>query len=562
MNQDTANSPASGNGRKEPKFLDSQSCKDWLRSIPLTNIQLAHMEIVTQLTLFNRKGGDVPPLQRLKTMELLREPVAFLQEELAKKYQLRPVPFDSADQAAWDSAVELWQSMEMGYRLCLDGCSSGNKEIIDHIALITHRCLRYASLRVMEYYRGFRHVPPELWRNLHGAYLAAEAANITQQPVKDRLNTQTESTTCAAAYLHALLLHLANPYRMTPKQLALVNDMLDRWAGRAQLSSKPHAHKHMAPIGVDLAGDAPPLYQPGEMKEGRFLDTHRLGASLVKRIKMLKDGTPARDIGLGDECTAPACEPLLTSLFQLWCQGRPARSTQRRKAVPKTDITSGFPSMFFYINDRKPLIPPREEHFYGWRELDNLRMFGQTVRHEPTPAKVNPADYSLEIWDIRDESALGFGLERAAGRGSPLLHYQLLAIRPFDSQKFMLGLVRWITFDAKNGLQIGVSMLPGVPQPTTLRIPKPKEHTVDYAPAFVLPEMPALKEPATLVLPLGTYRESASLDIFFDHQSQTVELTELVDRGADFDRACYRVTAIHEESKEPEKPDWAKEIPQ
>ena len=58
--------------------------------------------------------------------------------------------------------------------------------------------------------------------------------------------------------------------------------------------------------------------------------------------------------------------------------------------------------------------------------------------------------------------------------------------------------------------------------------------------AFLLPEIPALKEPATLVLPHGWYGPNKQLELHID-DTLIVRLTQIIDRGADFERVAFEV---------------------
>lgn len=524
------------NNRHEPKFSDAEQCKSWLRGLPLTNVTLAHAEIVTQLTLLNRNGGAIAPLERLRILELLREPVAFLQGEQAKRYQFKPLPFGHADQATWDDVMELWQGMETGYRHCLT-LSESEGELREHRALIIQRCLRYVSQRMTEHYHAYRLLPPALWRDLHALYSHAETAGIELQPLRDRLNHYLNATTCAATYVQALLTYLANPYQLAPRQLALVGEILDKWAPRCTLATQPPDPHHFAPISVNPAGDKAPAYLEGNGTAPRYLDTTRLGGTLSQRIKWLRGGrSKPQEVGLPEDCTQPVCEALLLSLYQLWCGGRPKRGMQRRKAVPKAELCFDFPATYFHLAG-KPFAPPKAAHFYGVREMEDLRLFGHAASREKTaPPPAQGGDYPLEVWDIRDESAQGYGLERLPGKGAPILHYQLLAIRPFDSEHFALGHIRWLTFDGENSLQMGITLLPGIPDPVIVRVVHGNDPEPRTEPAFLLPEVAALREQASLVTPPGFYRPDALLEVFDMEGMVTVRLTAMLEKGADFER--------------------------
>src|SRR5499427_2519800 len=74
----------------EPEFKDASGCAKWLLTVPLINVGPAHtrlLEAIDELYAFK-----VSPAERLKILELLREPVAFVQKEQSKKFASRPAP--------------------------------------------------------------------------------------------------------------------------------------------------------------------------------------------------------------------------------------------------------------------------------------------------------------------------------------------------------------------------------------------------------------------------------------------------------------------------------------
>ena len=71
-------------------FTDSAGCKRWLDQLTLTNVQLTQQVLTTQLA--NLASAQLPPLERLKILETLREAVHFVQAESAKRYCGKPLP--------------------------------------------------------------------------------------------------------------------------------------------------------------------------------------------------------------------------------------------------------------------------------------------------------------------------------------------------------------------------------------------------------------------------------------------------------------------------------------
>ena len=316
------NSPALPEPALSPQFSDAITCRQWLKTLPLTNVPLAHAALTAQMELLNRT--PFAPLERLKINELLRDPIAFVQLEMAKKYLGKPLPLEIVQLNNWNSVVGLWAALGAAYRLSLQACLEGDSSVAAHAALITQRCLRYTGLQLVEHYRIYREIEKGVWQQAHELYALAEQRGYAMDVVRDSLNKQTDSATCAASYAQILLTNLADPYRLTPRQLSLLDRWLDKWGVRVTITATPPEDTSLSLIGVDLASSAPPVIVRDDVKlaNPRYLDTDRLATTFRKRIKQLRKNEDPAALGLGEDCVQPDCEALLTVLYQHWCRVR------------------------------------------------------------------------------------------------------------------------------------------------------------------------------------------------------------------------------------------------
>src|SRR2546422_653710 len=150
---------------------------------------------------------------------------------------------------------------------------------------------------------------------------------------------------------------------------------------------------------------------------------------------------------------------------------------------------------------------------------------------------------SCEEWQLEDESAQGLRMvRRGASPGVRLSHGQLVAVRPGEAKNFMLGQVRWL-MGAENGdVSAGVRLLPGLPQAIAVRATGLNAPNEKYFPALSLSKVPALNAPASLVLPPGWYKPKRVIELMTDPPTR-VALTEVLDRGTDFERLGYEAAS-------------------
>ena len=86
------------------QFIDSAGCKRWIDQLTLTNVQLTQQALTSQLASLG--AAQIAPLERLKILETLRDPVNFVQAESAKRYAAKPLPLDAVSSKAPPSLPE------------------------------------------------------------------------------------------------------------------------------------------------------------------------------------------------------------------------------------------------------------------------------------------------------------------------------------------------------------------------------------------------------------------------------------------------------------------------
>ena len=147
-------------------FTDARTCKEWLKSIPLTNIAQAQQNILDSLRVLNRSPEFVA-LERLTCMELMRDKVAFLLTEQRARYAGKTIPLAHGDNAAWMVSRTLLTEMESGYRRCWTDAAGEDSPLATHAALIVQRIMRYIGLQMLIAGFIYRRFDPALWMRLH-----------------------------------------------------------------------------------------------------------------------------------------------------------------------------------------------------------------------------------------------------------------------------------------------------------------------------------------------------------------------------------------------------------
>jgi hypothetical protein len=531
------------NPRAAPQFVDAQACKTWLASVPLANVAVAQQDLLGELEIFNR--FPTAAANRLAVLETLREPVSFVQLERAKQFTNRALPMAKAESAAFEDTVELWEQMRVGYMRCLHAAAGGDTAMRTQAGLLAQRLASYSGLKMFHYYRAYREVPASAWRSLHEVYAQAEKLGVAETDVKDYLNRDVHESSPRIAYVRALLLGAASPHELSQRQLTFVAYLLERWASKVELMRNPVVEGDgVPPFMTDLAADRVPERVDARTPlpaEPRYLDTRKLAKSLRNRVALLRKGESPAKLALGEDCVQPSCEQTLVFLFRQWCQAKPARTMAARGATVTAQLTNDMEAIHHYMSagSERRQVQARELTQQQRQELETLGHIRSVHNEQYTSER----GYALEDWKIEDDSATELHVVRPAGQGAKrYAHGQLVAVRPPDASGFILGQVRWLIGGAGGELRAGIKLMPGIATATSVRGTGLNDKSERPTCALAVAAVPAVKSPPTLVLPAGWFKPSRVLEVVGDNPHK-VRLTEVLERGSDFERVSYEAAA-------------------
>src|SRR3989475_1870796 len=317
--------PPSVKPRAAPDFTDSSGCAKWLQSLPLINVGPSHVRLLAQLD--ERNTCSRAPAERLKILELLREPVSFVQKEHSKKFSSRPAPLTKPEREILDSVHALWDALSYGYQHCLKAVAGGASAT--SAALMGQRVLWCTGRKMVAYYQAYHDISEREWKLLHSVYAFVEDRGVAGSEVAHPAH-KGRQTTCAETYAQVLLIDLANPGKLTPRQIELISLWLERWTPKVSIGRTPAAAGDgVAPLVIDLSSAAGASRRMPEGDTTRVLDIHELGSSLRKRVGLLRKGETPAALGLGEDVTAPLAESLLTMLYRRGGGGKETRAPPR-----------------------------------------------------------------------------------------------------------------------------------------------------------------------------------------------------------------------------------------
>lgn len=290
------------------------------------------------------------------------------------------------------------------------------------------------------------------------------------------------------------------------RQLTFVAFLLERWAEKVDLLKAAPAGEEIAPLVIDLESDFCPERDGPDAADPRYLDVKRLAKSLRNRIGLLRKGESPAKLALGEDCVQPSCEQLLVYLYRLWCQVRQPRGAERKKVADVAQASHDMAALHYYISGRVFKQPGHAKELTQ-QQRDQIATFGRvSTRDEDDYSVVH--GFVLEHWRLEDESTQGLKMvRRAADPGKRYSHGQLIGGKPAATAV----------------------------RPTGLNVQDAK-----YVPALSLTGVAAQSAPPSLVLPSGWFKPKRVIKVYVEGHVK-VRLTEMIERGSDFERVAYEM---------------------
>lgn len=516
-------------GAASAAFATVTDGRRWLGDQTLTNPGNMQRLLCEQVDLLNRQ--PLPLRQRFDILEMLHPQIAFVQEEISKRYTGKPLPLADAEAGAFNANMRLWQAVTTGYLRCLDEAITGGASERT-LATLVQCALATLLAEQVDRVRSFAQPGPEHWSHLHQLMAYAEERGIATTPTVDEARYGEQAVTPLAVYAEILLLHAINATEFATRPQRILR-WARLWSGKLSLLTEPPEDLQIVPMCVDLESSLPPSPFPARnAKRPRFLDTSTLAGSLKACLIGLSNGKTPVELQLGDDVSKNACEAMLQRLFQCWCKGGMQRPPDRQAATGTVEMAVGAESIWYQLAG-VPFKQPRPSDELLRREREEIATFGHVSGRAEMQA-VDTSKLTVEAdWQIVNESRNGMRLLHTAGKqGQRIGIGYLVALRRSPTEAFALASVRWLMMDAEGALHAGVQLMPGGATPISFRIAGVNAKD-PWRPAFVLCAEPA---PEQLVLPAVVFRVNRILEIE-GWPVRQFKLEKLIERSDQFERA-------------------------
>jgi hypothetical protein len=512
-------------------FADADSAKRWSKSLLITAVTPLYDAVRGQLRALS--AADFAPRERATIAEVMRDQVAHLHTELARRYAGKPQPAADREAEAADQAISLWHGLWEQYSACLKPLLEGDVELVGVKPKLLQRGLYVGKQLVIVYGLARRIPPPTLWQELHAYYRLAEILDCAVTAVSDDLQPHAVGISCYSTYCHAILLAMADPCALSVRQIELV----DRWLGQWGRKIFPYAQQRETEgpvILMDLDSAVPgwlaKLAPGGAPASMRYGYPGKLATSVRGRLKRLAAGATPAELQLGHDTSAEGSAALLAHLDKHWYQ-LPERARDASHDILQLSA-GGVQAAYFRVGGRTfdRQDPLGRLTFQGAQHLQTLGALTDYDRYKEDAER----NWPWEQW--HGECAWSAA---ALIRREPTYYRwfldQLVVVR--DDERTRLGYVTRVAASPPNELATSLSLWPGVPRSIAVR-----PSSIAFAEELPLPALllaASEQEPVSLIVPPRTFNPGRLLRSMDHGPERKFRLTKLLQRGGDFERVAF-----------------------
>ena len=496
--------------------------KAWLEALPLANIVEASRSISDALISLNRTKLDIET--RLKLLELYSTAINNLVPELEHKYTMVALPLPEKSRQAANLARRLYVELAYGYKIILVDRLQKKRMRLGgraQLHLLIQRAMDALSKALCAFYKTYSPTPPGMWSEIHQLAHLALQRNLHDKPVDGGHNS------ISSTYKKALLLALANPYKLMQGEVDKATDYLVQHANLAKLHPIQDKQSTSGVFVINLDSDTPPksLEQNAKttLHNHILLGTDVLVSTLNEQIARLETASMQRTLNLPDHAKHVSYISLMRRLLKDWTF-MPKRKFQRMKNNAVMEICVGLRATCHFISSQ-PEAVERSALDFRIDTMPGTARAGDSER----------AHFATSQWAVTNESAGGMGLKCVSGVSQPIRIGEIIGLRTEDSRNWNIGVVRRVFSENPDDMELGVQMLAPAATPITIKpvVAGPKD---TFQAALLLPEIRPLQQPATIVAAPATFRSKLEYLVYKNGVVSHVRAMRLVDQTASFDQ--------------------------
>jgi hypothetical protein len=522
-----------------------------LALLPEDDAEHCLADLTRWTTSMNETESFTPGL-RARVLMLLDDTARAHWRSLGARYlapQGRPTDSRDGDPAILRALFESATEFANGFAITLDTSEHSSRWVVQNQARLQVRSIRWLGRRLaLAHMLNVPHVPA-VWELLHRRREIAELRGLAAT-VLPAFEGVKYNTSVNREYLRALLLELAAPDALRPRQVEMVYRIACRVASVARIEAQPNDETAFAVIP---AGSTRPI-PVDRLKPGATAPLYINTVKCLPRLRAALDRDMGRDPAdedtlYGRGFTLRERNAMLNRLLEYWGLNPPQRRARRIPVALAARAMGGFEQVISVV----PVLGGQESKQVGVARKA-LRLELDETTKSLKRAKIRAA--RVEPARVLDASAGGLGLALRRGGAAWVKHGMLVAVVIEPGKEWFVGVLRRI-YSIDEELRLGIQILATKPRKILLYAPATREHLVweeairseksfgeHFRYAILLEPQSLPLTTADLLLSPGMAKQGAQFDVPLPDGQQRISIVRLHLDNENFQRAMFEPLGV------------------
>ncbi len=500
---------------------DTDAINAWVAELPMANLFTSTTQLLELVGELCRLRTNY--LSRLDLLESIRSTVYYMCARIERQ--------NAAGGTRWTPQLEQAQALQLklaaGYEsvvLAALPISGEDKSAREAVVNGLHRAISDLSRVLLRSHRHYLTPDAGVWLQLNQLFHIARRCGLAEQKVRDPENHNQAQTSTTEAWLRPVLIALAKPNQLRAMELNQLFNALETWSNQAEV--RPADAKDL--FTIDLMQDRGPA------------------STAQTRVNQVS-------LGLNTEVLAYELEAFL-------------REIPSSVAVPEyvgakvlQHVASAWSTAQVRQHQRLPLDEPVEIGI-GLRvasaclahEIELARTSTRSEQRTSTrsvsaPTAVNGP--TVHTTNARDTSPLGFNVKWPEGLPASAQIGELLSIREASSKLWRIGVLRWIGASKSGTAVTGVELLSPTAVPVSARVVRTKGGSTAFAKALLLPGVPVMQRPPSLITPRVPFQPMQKIQIQRGRTQSNIHLGSCIGQTENYNQFSFRMLGSYLENQ-------------
>lgn len=546
------------------------SVDKWADSLPMANLGQATRHLYYALEELNKVR--LMPTVRMMVLEKLRKPAHLVCKALSKHFLNQPIVLPEQSEKVAELTFTVHQALSTGYKLvAAHTVALEEKQQInnpeDLVATALHRATTDLTLNIQRYYQLYQPVEKGLWNSLHQFYALAKQLNLARKLVID---DEYGDGIVESSYIKALLIGCAKPNQLRQEDFEGLYLPLNEWSKYCQISSANNDSLFVFNPDSDRAPAYQSLITDSIDDNWLCLDTSKL----IENLFAVRLKSANSSLIISGKKSYTISRDLLSHLILSWGSVS-KRNFMRVEDSESLSICVGLSATHYFVSNEvsfEQLLVRSGARVYA-KQQENPFLKVQTHNHRekdvwdsPYENKLGQAEFTLESIDYQvtrniapqskgikfqshnlnliNSSSHGYCLVWPKEIVAQLSTGEIVGIKDSRHQNWNIATIRWLNRESAI-TQLGLELISPSASAYGARVIRKKGGQGEFMRVMVLPEIPVINRPLTILTPRVPFNEDQKVVLNQRGREVQIQLGKKLN-----DHGTYKLFEISKVSRE------------